>query len=63
MMDVDEVGRIDPKKKTFSFSISYKSLCTLFPQLWTNEIKDKEGKKLRINLLYYNLINDTNSII
>jgi hypothetical protein len=44
MMDVDEVGRIDPKKKIFSFSISYKSLCTMFPQLWINEIKDKEGK-------------------
>jgi hypothetical protein len=63
MMDVDGVGRIDPKKKIFSFSICYKSLCTMFPQLWINEIKDKEGKKLRINLLYYNLIKNTNSFI
>jgi len=44
----------DPKKKISSFSISYESLCTTFPQLWINEIKDKEGKKLRINLLYSN---------
>lgn len=43
-----------PKTKIFSFSISYESLCTTFPQLWINDIKDKEGKKLRINLLYSN---------
>jgi hypothetical protein len=52
MKGIDGKDRTDPKKKIFSFSISYKSLCTTFPQLWINEIKDKEGKKLRINLLY-----------
>jgi len=41
---VDRTGRTDPEKKISSFSISYKSLCTMFPQLWINEIKDKEGK-------------------
>jgi len=40
----DGIGRTDPKKKTSSFSISYMSLCTTFPQLWINEITDKEGK-------------------
>jgi hypothetical protein len=44
MKGVDEMGRADPKKKIPSFSISYMSLCTTFPQLWINEIKDKEGK-------------------
>jgi hypothetical protein len=42
----DGIGRTDPNKKTPSFSVSYKSLCTTFPQLWINEIKDKEGKIL-----------------
>jgi hypothetical protein len=63
MKGVDGIGRTDPKKKISSFSISYKSLCTMFPQLWINEIKDKEGKKLRINLLYSNLATNTNSVI
>jgi hypothetical protein len=40
---VDGTGRTGPGKKISSFSISYKSLCTMFPQLWINEIKDKEG--------------------
>jgi len=41
---IDGMGRTDPEKKISSFSIGYKSLCTMFPQLWINEIKDKEGK-------------------
>jgi hypothetical protein len=41
---IDRTGRTDPKKKISSFSISYESLCTMFPQMWINEIKDKEGK-------------------
>jgi hypothetical protein len=44
MKDVDDIGWTNPEKKKSSFSISYKSLCTMFPQLWINEIKDKEGK-------------------
>jgi hypothetical protein len=44
MKGVDEMGGTHPKKKISSFSISYKSLCTMFPQLWINEIKAKEGK-------------------
>jgi hypothetical protein len=40
----DGIGRTGPRKKIASFSISYMSLCTKFPQLWINEIKDKEGK-------------------
>jgi len=32
------------KRKYLSFSANYKSLCTTFPQLWINEITDKEGK-------------------
>jgi len=44
MKGVDRTGRTDPEKKISSFSLSYKSLCTMFPQLWINEIKDKEGK-------------------
>jgi len=44
MKGVDRTGRTDPEKKISSFSISYKSLCTTFPQLWIKEIKDKEGK-------------------
>jgi hypothetical protein len=44
MTGVDGIGWTDPEKKISSFSISYKSLCTTFPQLWINEIKDKEGK-------------------
>jgi len=48
---IDGMDKGDPKKKISSFSISYKSLCTMFPQLWINEIKDKEGKKLRMNSL------------
>jgi hypothetical protein len=39
----DGIGRTDPRKKIPSFSVSYMSLCTTFPQLWINEIKDKEG--------------------
>jgi len=46
MKGVDRIGRTDPEKKICSFSISYKSLCTMFPQLWINEIKDKEGRNL-----------------
>jgi hypothetical protein len=46
MKGVDRNGRTAPERKTYSFSISYKSLCTTFPQLWINEIKDKEGKIL-----------------
>jgi len=45
MKVIDEMGWIDPKKKTFSFSISYKSLFTMFPQLWINEIKNQRGEK------------------
>jgi hypothetical protein len=41
-----ELAGQTPKRKYQSFSISYKSLCTTFPQLWINEIKDKEGKTL-----------------
>jgi hypothetical protein len=41
---IDETGGTTHKKKISSFSVSYKSLCTMFPQLWINEIKDKEGK-------------------
>jgi hypothetical protein len=41
---VDGMGGTHPKEKISSFSISYKSLCTMFPQLWINEITDKEGK-------------------
>jgi hypothetical protein len=44
MRGVDDRGWTDPRNKKSSFSISYKSLCTTFPQLWINEIKDKEGK-------------------
>jgi hypothetical protein len=44
MKGIGRMGRTDPKKKIFSFSMSYKSLCTTFPQMWINEIKDKEGK-------------------
>jgi len=44
MKGVDRAGRTNPERKILSFSISYKSLCTMFPQLWINEIKDKEGK-------------------
>jgi len=40
----DGIGRTGPGKKIPSLSISYMSLCTTFPQLWINEIKDKEGK-------------------
>jgi len=63
MKGIDGMDRTDPKKKIYSFSISYKSLCTTFPQLWINEIKDKEGKKLRINLYYCNSISNTNPVI
>jgi hypothetical protein len=34
------MGRANPKKKTSSFSNSYKSLFTMFPQMWINEIKN-----------------------
>ena len=46
----DKVGRTDPNKKKLSFSSSYMSLCTTFPQLWINEIKTKRGYFLRIKL-------------
>jgi hypothetical protein len=39
------MGRTDPKKKISSFSISYKSLFTMFPQLWINELKNQRGEK------------------
>jgi len=48
-MGIDGMGEEGPKKEISSFSISYKSLCTMFPQLWINEIRDKEGEKLRMN--------------
>jgi hypothetical protein len=37
--------RTDPKKKTSSFSIAYRSLFTMFPQMWKNETKHKRGGK------------------
>jgi hypothetical protein len=63
MKGIDGMGKEGPKKKIYSFSISYESLCTMFPQLWINEIKDKEGKKLRNNSLYSNLRINTNPAI
>jgi hypothetical protein len=42
MKGIGKTGRTDPKKRILSFSISYKSLCTTFPQLWINEIKDEK---------------------
>jgi len=41
-----EMGGMDPKKKISSFSISYKALFTMFPQLWINEIKNLRGEKI-----------------
>jgi len=35
------MGRTDPKNKIASFSIGYKSLFTMFPQLWINEIEER----------------------
>jgi hypothetical protein len=39
------MGRTDPKKKTYSFSITYRSFFTMFPQMWINETKHKKGGK------------------
>jgi len=38
------VGRTDPEKKISSFSMTYKSLFTMFPQMWINETKQKRGE-------------------
>jgi len=38
------MGKNGRKKKSCSFSVTYKSLFTLFPQMWINENKKKEGK-------------------
>jgi hypothetical protein len=39
-------GRTDPKKKISSFSMTYKSLFTMFPQMWINELKNQRGEKV-----------------
>jgi hypothetical protein len=46
MKVIDQTGWIETEKKTFSFSISYKSLFTMFPQLWISEIKNQRGEKI-----------------
>jgi hypothetical protein len=33
------MGRAVPRKKNSSFSTSYESLFTMFPQMWINETK------------------------
>jgi len=38
------IGRPNPKNKNSSFSNTYNTLFTMFPQLWINEIKKKRGK-------------------
>jgi len=40
------MGRKDPKKKKSSFSISYKSFSTMFPQMWINEINYSRGANI-----------------
>jgi hypothetical protein len=41
-----DMGRANPNKKSSSFSVGYKSLFTMFPQMWISEIKLKRGEKL-----------------
>jgi hypothetical protein len=40
------MGRKDPKNKNSSFSISYKSFSTMFPQMWINEIQKTRGENI-----------------
>jgi hypothetical protein len=40
------MGRKDPKKKKSSFSMTYKSFFTMFPQLWINEINYSRGANI-----------------
>lgn len=51
-------NKMDYKKLTFS--ISYQSLFTLFPQLWKNDSKNKVGKLMRINFAYLLVTNINN---
>jgi len=49
------MGRVDPKKKTYIISINYKTLFTMFPQMWITESERKlnstRGKLLRMALI------------
>jgi hypothetical protein len=46
MKAVCGMGENGRKKKICSFSVTYKSLFTLFPQMWINENKKERGEIL-----------------